>query len=92
MTPGQIEYYLKAAEDGSIPEAENPLFIFSLTGSLMLAQLAYGEFDPVLVAKRELANRGLDKEGNWIGFKEAEELHFPAKIKPRIQKRYGKRL
>ncbi|MEE1946395.1 hypothetical protein VRU48_14825 [Pedobacter sp. KR3-3] len=93
MTPGQIESYLKVAEDGSIPDEQNPLFVFSLTHPYLLAKLAYGEIDPVQFAKRELAQRGLDREGKWIGFGEAEKLHFPTgiKTKPRIQKRYGKR-
>lgn len=93
MTPEQIEFYRKAADDGSIPDAENPLFVFNITGSLMLTMLAYGDIDPVEIAKMELANRGLDKEGKWVGFEEAEKLHFPAKMKKsKIKNRYGRRL
>ncbi len=52
----------------------NPLYIFQpLDGSLLLA-IAHGLIDPVDAARRELANRGLDADGQRVGFDEARRV------------------
>ena len=41
----------------------------------VLAAAARGEIDLNLVAKQTLAGRGLDLDGEWVGFKKAKEIH-----------------
>lgn len=54
----------------------NPDFhLFSITSNAVLSAIVKGELDPVLAAKRELANRGFDADGKWVGFKAAKEIH-----------------
>ena len=52
----------------------DPQFLFSLTHTELLLRIASGELDPVAMARRQLANRGLGTRGEWLGFKEAEAL------------------
>ena len=47
----------------------NPNYMFALTSIELLSKIAKGEIDPVELAKKELANRGLDNYGQWVGFK-----------------------
>jgi hypothetical protein len=54
---------------------ENPIYIFSLTSSRLLSEAIKGEFDLLYLAKRELANRGQDENGKWVGFDKAKEMH-----------------
>ena len=37
---------------------ENPDFLFSITSTVLLLAIESGSIDPVLLARRELANRG----------------------------------
>jgi len=55
---------------------ENPAFLFSVTATDLLTKIAKGEVDPVWLAKRELANRGCDLSGSWVGNKIAEQRNF----------------
>jgi hypothetical protein len=41
----------------------------------VLAAAARGELDLNKLASEELAARGLDKQGDWVGFKRAAEIH-----------------
>ena len=41
----------------------------------VLAAVARGEFDLNRLAKEELAARGLDDKGVWIGFDRAKQFH-----------------
>lgn len=50
-------------------EENNPEYIFSLTSNELLGAIVRGELNPVDLAKMTLANRGYDKNGNWVGFK-----------------------
>lgn len=54
---------------------ENPSFIFSLTSNQLLSEAIKGDFDLVYLVRRELANRGLDSNGRWVGFNEAKKIH-----------------
>ncbi len=54
---------------------DNPSFIFSLTSSKLLAEAIQGDFDLIYLVRRELANRGQDSKGKWVGFDEAKKLH-----------------
>lgn len=44
----------------------------------MLLRAAHGELDLNLLARLELANRGMDLAGKWIGFPAAAKLHGAA--------------
>lgn len=63
------EYYAKRKDD------ENPGFVFSLTNTKVLTEALQGDFDLVYLVRRELANRGFDSKGKWIGFEEAKKAH-----------------
>ncbi len=43
--------------------------------SKVLAAAARGELDLNRLAREEMASRGLDPDGNWVGFERAAELH-----------------
>jgi hypothetical protein len=64
---------LKKYEDR--PDELNPKFIFSLTATQLLTEALKGEFDINYMVRRELANRGFDRDGKWIGFDKAKKLH-----------------
>ena len=64
---------LKKYDDRS--DELNPKFIFSLTATQLLTEALRGEFDLNYMVRRELANRGFDRDGKWIGFDKAKKLH-----------------
>jgi hypothetical protein len=41
----------------------------------VLAAVARGELDLNRIAREELAARGLDLNGTWVGFEKAREIH-----------------
>lgn len=41
----------------------------------VLAAVINGEIDLNEVARMEMAGRGLDKKGAWVGFRKAAEIH-----------------
>jgi hypothetical protein len=41
----------------------------------VLAAAARGELDPNRLAREELASRGLDQDGVWVGFEQAATIH-----------------
>ncbi len=41
----------------------------------VLCAAASGEIDLNRLAREELASRGLDLEGNWVGFERARQVH-----------------
>jgi hypothetical protein len=41
----------------------------------VLAAVARGEIDLNRIAREELASRGLDQSGNWVGFDAARSIH-----------------
>jgi hypothetical protein len=55
-------------EEVEIADDLNPAFIFSLTKMDLLVQIANGSIDALQLAKDELANRGLNLKGEWVGF------------------------
>ena len=70
-----IENHEKTEGDEGTEE-QNPRFMFSTESCEILGMVARGEIDAQYLAKRELANRGHDTDGRWIGFKEAALFHF----------------
>jgi hypothetical protein len=59
-----------------LPDHENPDFLFSITSTALLLSIKSGSIDPVLLARRELANRGVDRSGSWVGFPAADRIHL----------------
>jgi len=59
-----------------LSDEENPNYMFSLTATSILTDIANGHIDPVRFAKQELANRGLDENGEWVGFEKAKKIHL----------------
>ncbi len=51
----------------------NPAFLFSSTYTELLCKIVNGEIDPKQLAEKELQNRGLDKNGFWIGFEKVKK-------------------
>jgi hypothetical protein len=60
--------------DGRTDELD-PRYIFNMTATQLLTEALKGEFDITYLIKRQLANRGLDRDGKWVGFDKAKELH-----------------
>ncbi len=58
------------------PDSENPDFLFSTTATVLLLAIESGAIDPVALARRELANRGVDRSGSWVGFPTATRIHL----------------
>jgi hypothetical protein len=62
----------------NIPEKElhdddNPLFAFSTMSTELLTNFAKGKYDIDFYLRNELANRGLNINGQWIGFVNARK-------------------
>ncbi len=71
MTAEQIKKYQQAAKDGSLPDEENPLFLFSTTSTNLLAKLLSKEFNILTLVRMQLRERGVNDKGQWIGFDKA---------------------
>lgn len=61
--------YLPTCDDN------DPRFLFSGTHTVLLSAILAGQVDPMELVRREMANRGLDADGQWVGFKRAEAVH-----------------
>lgn len=53
----------------------NPQFMFQGTATDLLVAATKGEIDLNQLVAKELAGRGLDKDGKWVGFAKAEVIH-----------------
>lgn len=73
MTEEQIAAYRKAAEEGTIPDDENPLFLFATTSTSLLVKALKREFNLVELVRLQLQERGLNAQGKWVGFKAAQK-------------------
>lgn len=49
----------------------NPKYMFQTTYTALLVDIATGKVDAKAYARMELANRGLGKNGKWVGFEQA---------------------
>ncbi|MBK8285793.1 MAG: hypothetical protein IPK97_13500 [Ahniella sp.] len=67
-----------ASEMAAGQDATDPQFLYSVTTTTLLLAIAGGLIDPTQLAKAELANRGLDRDGTWVGFDRAREIHLGA--------------
>ena len=78
MTDSTYTHYQNAAIAGTISDDLNPIFIFTGIATELLTKILSGEIDITGIAARELQNRGLDHQGEWVGFKAAAELNTQA--------------
>ena len=49
--------------------------ILQSAATALLAAVVRGEVDLQALAAEELANRGVDRAGRWVGFPRAAEIH-----------------
>jgi hypothetical protein len=52
----------------------DPGAVLQIADTELLCMVARGEVDLNAVARQELANRGLNRKGQWVGFPEAAAL------------------
>jgi hypothetical protein len=57
------------------PDELDPRYIFSNTHTQLLTEALNGEYSVEYLVKRELASRGVDSRGRFIGFIQAREYH-----------------
>jgi hypothetical protein len=50
-------------------DEKQPQFLYCCIDTDLLCAIVNKQIDPVELAQKELANRGLDNNGKWIGFK-----------------------
>jgi len=56
-------------EEIEIADELNPIFILQGINKDLLLEIAHGNIDVLQLAITELANRGLNLKGEWVGFK-----------------------
>jgi hypothetical protein len=64
-----------ASVTGIISDENNPLFAFSTMSTELLTAFAKKKYDIDFFLRNELANRGLNINGQWIGFNAAKKEH-----------------
>lgn len=74
MTPELINKYRQAAKDGSLPNDENPLLLFSETSTNLLVRLLDKDVNLVTLIRLSLLERGVNEKGKWIGFEKAKQI------------------
>ncbi|MFH1844878.1 MAG: hypothetical protein ABIF77_16935 [bacterium] len=70
-TRRQVEAELASGRDET-----NPDHLFSMTATALLLAINDGLIDPVRLARQQLAARGVDGNGTWVGFSRAEQIHL----------------
>lgn len=71
----KYEAWTKASEAGTLRDDDNPAFMFNTISSQLLGMIVKGEISTTWLAGKILASRGQDKDGNWVGFDQAEKIH-----------------
>lgn len=71
----KAKQWVKDGEEGKLADDYNPAYMFSTMPTKLLAMIVKGEINATFMAGRELANRGQDKDGTWVGFDKAAEIH-----------------
>ncbi len=51
------------------------LGFIQLAFNKVLVAVVNGELDLNYLARKELSSRGLDKQGQWVGFDKANQIH-----------------
>lgn len=68
-----------------IPDELNPDLMLNMTASELLIKVAKGEIDIQKLVRKQLSDRGIDDQRNWIGPDKAkkywEKYNKPAKTK-----------
>jgi len=59
----------------------NPKFAFCLLPTSLILKFVNGKLDANAYLKRELANRGVNLQGTWVGHERSEELLLTSKDK-----------
>jgi len=67
-TAQKIKAFNAAADTGEIQDNVNPAFLFSCIDAGMLVRVLAEGLDLQEMIKMELANRGLNTDGKWVGF------------------------
>jgi len=62
-------------ENEEIRDSENPDYAFQGFDTKLLVSFADPKVDVHYYIRKELANRGLDNKGFWIGFEASKKLH-----------------
>ena len=65
----------ETSKDSAVPDEHNPKLALQGMPTHALSATVKGHEDLNRRAKVELANRGLDSDGKWIGFNQAEKHH-----------------
>lgn len=55
--------------------SQDDALVLQSAASALLAAVARGEIDMNEMARMELANRGQGKNGEWVGFDRAAQIH-----------------
>ena len=88
-TPASSPVFVVEPINDSHPYADDydPRFMFSMTKTGMLVAAVRGEINIAQLVKDELANRGLNWKGEWIGFEDAKSLAkcSPVRIKGKLR-------
>lgn len=85
------ERFQLASDDRTIEDEDNPIFLFNGVHTSILTAILAGEIDADWLIRKELANRGLNTLGQWIGFEKAKQSNniLPDTSKPQFTVRYG---
>lgn len=59
---------------------DDPQLVLQTLGTQILAAAARGDIDLNQIAKQELASRGLDYQGKWVGFERAKFLMSMSRV------------
>ena len=68
------KFYPMKKQDEVLLDEQNSAFIFSQTHTELLVKTLKGEIDLLKLIKKALINRGLNDEGQWVGFENAKKL------------------
>lgn len=64
------------SEDNENPaDGTRPRFIFSTVATALLVEALRCDIDLKALVRLELANRGLNAVGDWVGFDKAAQIH-----------------
>lgn len=75
LTQSGMEKLRLSSDFASRPDDINPKYIFTQTATALLVEALRGGFDLKGLIKAELANRGQDEKGDWVGFEQAAKIH-----------------
>jgi|TARA_Y100000310_G_scaffold69014_1_gene64360 predicted house-cleaning noncanonical NTP pyrophosphatase (MazG superfamily) len=74
LTKTQLREMIKQ-ELNEISDDKNPEYMFNTMDTSLVVGIANKKIDAVKYAKKQLAGRGFDKRGKWVGFEKAKKIH-----------------